>query len=219
MDNRFFSFMLMLSALIVHTHVHAATMAFDNMPTNAYSSQVGRALYGPGLNGTAATWEGMQFTATTSGYLSSVLAPMTTMGNPGQSANVQLSLWSDGGSVPLGIIESSTSQVGSAFPAPVLGWNWQGTSFLQQGQTYWIVAQTYTPNATVSWQYVPGYLTTSAVTASTSGGQPGWTVYYGNGGEMAMSVMVNAVPEPEIYAMLLGGFGLLGWMTKRRKHA
>jgi hypothetical protein len=34
-----------------------------------------------------------------------------------------------------------------------------------------------------------------------------------------MSVMVNAVPEPEIYAMLLGGFGLLGWMTKRRKRA
>jgi hypothetical protein len=219
MNNRFISFLLMLSAFAVHTHVHAATTAFDNMPASAYSSQVGRALYGPSLNGTTATWQGMQFTATTSGYLTSVLAPMTTAWNPKQTADVQLSLWSDGGSIPLGMIESSTAQVGSTFPAPVLGWNWQGTSFLQQGQSYWLVAQTYTPNATVSWQYVPGYLSTSAVTASTGGGQTAWTVYYGNGGEMAMSVMVNAVPEPEIYAMLLGGFGLLGWMTNRRKRA
>jgi len=37
------------------------------------------------------------------------------------------------------------------------------------------------------------------------------------GGSYSGNVAVNPVPEPETYAMLLAGFGLLGFMARRRK--
>ena len=221
MKNLFESVLLLLCALLTHAQAQAAIVTFDNMPTNTYSTQVGRALYGPNRSGVGSpsTIQGMQFTASTSGYLSSILAPMTTATFWGQVANVQLSLWSDAGNSPLSLISSSSLQVGPVSPSPILSWNWGGTSFLQQGQKYWITAQTNTSNAIVSWQYVPTYLSTTALTASTNSGQSNWTVFNGNGGEMAMRVMVTPVPEPEIFAMLLSGLGLLGWMGKRRQRA
>lgn len=210
----------MLCALLPHVQAQAAVVAFDNMPTNAYSTQVGRALYGPNRFGVGSpfTIQGMQFTASTSGLLSSILAPMASATFLGQVANVQLSLWSDAGNTPLSLISSSSLQVNPVFPSPILSWNWGGSSFLQQGQKYWITAQTNTSNAIVSWQYVPTYLSTTALTVGADSGQP-WTVYNGNGGEMAMRVMVTPVPEPEMFAMLLSGLGLLGWMGRRRQHA
>ena len=38
-----------------------------------------------------------------------------------------------------------------------------------------------------------------------------------SGGELVFAV--NAVPEPETYAMLLAGVGLLGFVARRRKQA
>jgi hypothetical protein len=31
------------------------------------------------------------------------------------------------------------------------------------------------------------------------------------------TILIRAVPEPETYAMLLGGLGVVGWMARRRK--
>jgi hypothetical protein len=31
------------------------------------------------------------------------------------------------------------------------------------------------------------------------------------------TILIRAVPEPETYAMLLGGLGMVGWMARRRK--
>ncbi|MCW5643604.1 MAG: PEP-CTERM sorting domain-containing protein [Rhodoferax sp.] len=37
------------------------------------------------------------------------------------------------------------------------------------------------------------------------------------GGAVQLSAIPSAVPEPEIYAMLLAGLGLIGWVGRRRK--
>ena len=37
-------------------------------------------------------------------------------------------------------------------------------------------------------------------------------------GAIALKPVVTAVPEPEVYAMLLTGLGIMGWAAKRRKH-
>jgi hypothetical protein len=39
----------------------------------------------------------------------------------------------------------------------------------------------------------------------------------GSMGGMPMTLTVAAVPEPETYAMMMAGLGLVGWMSRRRK--
>jgi hypothetical protein len=199
--------------------VQASTVAFDNMPTNNYSGNAGGASYGPDLHyiGAPATLQGMQFTSSASGYLTSVFAPLTSfMGS--QPINVELSLWSDGGNMPLAKIESSYLLVNAVTPAPILELNWQGTSFLEQGINYWIVVQTDTPQAVLSWQYVPDYHSTSAVRANKTFGED-WQISFGDGGETAMRILVTPVPEPSTYAMMLAGLGLVSAVARRRKLA
>jgi len=43
-----------------------------------------------------------------------------------------------------------------------------------------------------------------------------WTGAYGTVGEAYFSTTITAVPEPETYAMLLAGLGLLGFMARRK---
>jgi hypothetical protein len=40
--------------------------------------------------------------------------------------------------------------------------------------------------------------------------------YFDNGGGLTVGI-IEAIPEPEIYAMLLVGLGLLGFIARRRK--
>lgn len=47
----------------------------------------------------------------------------------------------------------------------------------------------------------------------------GYKVYPGQSGSYAGNVSVNAVPEPETYAMLLAGLGLVGFTARRRKNS
>ncbi|MFC0169487.1 FxDxF family PEP-CTERM protein [Pseudoduganella danionis] len=45
----------------------------------------------------------------------------------------------------------------------------------------------------------------------------GWA--YSNGYDLGFRTNVNAVPEPETYAMLLAGLGLLGYLRRRKQQA
>ena len=72
---------------------------------------------------------------------------------------------------------------------------------------------------------------------SSSGAQDVWTLsadalavgrYYlqvsgtmvsNTSGSFGGSVMLNPVPEPETYGMMLAGLGVLGWLARRRKAA
>lgn len=81
-----------------------------------------------------------------------------------------------------------------------------------------------------------GSLITSG-TSSSSGAQDIWSIsadslglgnYYlrvsgtmvsNTGASFGGSVMLNPVPEPETYGMLLGGLGVLGWLVRRRQGA
>ena len=78
----------------------------------------------------------------------------------------------------------------------------------------------------------PGYVDFSGISFSTSTG-PSWNLYYDNGtfalrsdlnpgGNASSESPINltvtaAIPEPETYAMMLAGLGLMGFVIRRRK--
>lgn len=57
----------------------------------------------------------------------------------------------------------------------------------------------------------PVYLGAGPLTLTVSG------IVSSGGGSYGGNINVLAVPEPETYAMMLGGLGLLGFMARRRK--
>lgn len=66
---------------------------------------------------------------------------------------------------------------------------------------------------------VPGYSGSGSTTVMLAAGDTfGWYVYSPDSleGRAMLEVSVNAVPEPETYAMLLAGLGMLGYMARRR---
>ncbi|MBI4937303.1 MAG: DUF1566 domain-containing protein [Nitrosomonadales bacterium] len=65
----------------------------------------------------------------------------------------------------------------------------------------------YAPNASGTWNFGTGY---GSENVGTGGYMYAWAVRPGN------SAAVSAVPEPETYAMLLAGLGLLGFTARRR---
>ncbi len=188
---------------------HAAVVVFDNMTYGGYLTHIGGANYGPNRfgAGSPATLQGMQFVPSASGYLSSVFAPMTI--DAGSEIEVVLTLWSDGGDLPLSIVESSSRRVSAVTGGAILEWGWLGTSLIEEGMKYWLVAQTDEPNAVVSWQYVPGYLWTSAVRANRTLGED-WQIFLGNGGETAMRIEAAPVPVPASLPLLVGALLLAG---------
>ncbi|MDY0748881.1 PEP-CTERM sorting domain-containing protein [Paucibacter sp. R3-3] len=78
---------------------------------------------------------------------------------------------------------------------------------LQQGDTYLLMSSS-------------GALTGTFANVTTSGFGNGfeYTLDYSHANEVWLDVtQVGAVPEPSSYAMLLAGFGVIGWLTRRRK--
>ena len=83
--------------------------------------------------------------------------------------------------------------------------NITGFSAVLNGQT----ATTITPFSVFSFSYLSGS-GTSPFTLTLNGTAGPSALYSGN-------LSVTAVPEPEQYAMLLAGFGLVGAIARRRK--
>ncbi len=70
----------------------------------------------------------------------------------------------------------------------------------------------------------PAQLGNSSTLSLTSGTLSMWDCMVGvpcdngvDGGDLAFKAVISAVPEPETYAMLLAGLGLIGATVKRRK--
>lgn len=94
-------------------------------------------------------------------------------------------------------------------------------SFSFEGQTY-TLAQATDPYV----KFESGALTGPNALFSTPGGgalalqsffgSSGFTYSVG-GGDQLGTLNISAVPEPESYALMLGGLGLVGWMARRRK--
>jgi len=85
-----------------------------------------------------------------------------------------------------------------------------------------LVANAMANNGDVPINYTPQYYAplaaTSASAGVTSGGLQGVKVYLDIGSGNSLYVTsITAVPEPETYAMLLAGLGLVGMMARRRK--
>lgn len=74
-----------------------------------------------------------------------------------------------------------------------------GVNFTKYGASYWELTDTLLP---------AGVLTLTIVGTLSNGGSYGGDI----------NVLLAPVPEPETYAMMLGGLGLLGFMARRRKN-
>lgn len=86
---------------------------------------------------------------------------------------------------------------------------------------------------TYSWDLVTGVLIATSIVTDTNGDwgmslpQGTLTVTFNASGGMTFTdnlgsvdlIVAGSVPEPETYAMMLAGLGLVGWAARRRKQA
>jgi len=77
-------------------------------------------------------------------------------------------------------------------------------------------------------QEITSGLNTLASALVTAAGNSGWTdvgrvkvlnVTYLNGNPSQDQLFITPVPEPEIYAMMAAGLGLMGFVARRRKQS
>lgn len=91
------------------------------------------------------------------------------------------------------------------------------------GNTYFIAGTT--GGSSDGWVYQASNIVTNGITYANSYFHANTTVLTfpeslaADRQYMTVNFNVNAVPEPETYAMLLAGFGLVGAITRRRKTA
>lgn len=134
-----------------------------------------------------------------------VTGALTTiqLSNAGDAASV---LWNTGGYTSLG---ASTSLIGSILSG----------AYISQGAG----ASVACGNAfAASYISVPAGANVQSSNCAASGSWDGSVKGMGSGVEIvdgvASAMVMSAVPEPETYAMLLAGLGLLGFIMRRRKH-
>lgn len=85
---------------------------------------------------------------------------------------------------------------------------------------YSVVRMTYTPQDShgTAQPSIVGTFSLNPTGAVTFSGDPNVMAgLFQAGGAVELSAIPSAVPEPQIYAMLLAGLGLVGWVGLRRK--
>nr|WP_315253189.1 PEP-CTERM sorting domain-containing protein [uncultured Duganella sp.] len=112
---------------------------------------------------------------------------------------------------------SSFNLVSGFFTA---GWR-DGLSLRVVGTGATSFDQTYTLSAFAPTEIVFNWTGLTSLTFSTSGGTFLNTYGGGNGYQFVLDDLrlTSAVPEPETYAMLLAGLGLLGFAARRKRSA
>src|SRR5690242_1623560 len=118
--------------------------------------------------------------------------------------------------IPVEIQSTTPFTLNSAYFAA--NWN-DGLSITVKGELAGAIVhtQTFTVDTTGSTREFFNWDNIDTVLITASGGTHNGSLGY-SGTDFAMdNLIINAVPEPETYAMLLAGLGLVGFMARRRK--
>jgi hypothetical protein len=186
---------LLVAALLATGAIHASaeTLTFEGFSNmNPVPSGYG------GLN-----WNNFSVLSdtSTSGYLNGIVS----------GTSVAYNSWAN----PASISSTTAFTLNSAFFTGA--WN-NGLTIHVTGSGATNYSADIVVNTTSPTNYVFNWTGLTSVNFSSSGGTPAG--YSGSGAHFAMDNMtinVAAVPEPETYALLLAGLGIIGATARRRK--
>lgn len=180
---------------------HANEYVFDYSVTNL----------GQGYVGTQTGLDGFTIYIPTSAVIVNAVAPVSFLGGPGY--------WSTGTSVgldlSLGNGDLSQNMLAPPGYQAFTFWGQYTESVYQQGSTatFSITLKNVAVGSnTVGISSYYGYSTPPSGQQYVSNQYGNYTTF------TATAISAAAVPEPETYAMMLAGLGLMGWTARRRRN-
>jgi hypothetical protein len=194
-----------LVALLTAGVAHAATVVDTGEPNYAAGSQVSL---------DSSNWIAGQVTFNQSLQINGVQVYLDDLFGFGVGSNFNIALYNDIGNKIGSQLFTDKATYGSA------GWNGlSGLNWAVDSGSYWVgieIDESY-GSMLVAPQFVPSPLANTAF--SSNGGS---SYAYGNASgtgsisNLGFGLQIQAVPEPETYAMLLVGLGLMGLRARRK---
>ena len=139
-------------------------------------------------------------------------------------SNYMDDLGNGGGNFTIALYSDNNNKVGSKLNFADTTYSnagWNGASnlnWLVSAGNYWVALEVNDFSTFVASQSAPNPLVHTAYTDGSHNNS--YISYDGlSFGVQVDAATVTAVPEPESYAMLLAGLGLLGWMSRRKNNA
>jgi hypothetical protein len=216
--------MVVFSATLAGSAEAASVVSYDSLTGTLFAgggSQVGQSY---SIFGDYSHSAGMQFTATSTGYIDSL-----KLGLYGATSG-RVTIYSDNGSNKLGTALQTLSLSESTTRNSFATGSYTSGVTLQQGVKYWILAVAPPGTPTQTWnlynvpQPNPNFtfqgISNCCVQEVTSG------TYTGPNSALAFGMIVTiangvaaAVPEPATWTLLIAGFGMVGAASRRRTRA